>query len=301
MALELIDRPWHISRWDAHSGRLLGRVPLDPTRDFFAAAFSHDGQWLASRTKQGGVTLYDAATGRLHGELDPTVDSVNYVTFSPEGRYLLEHLSGAKISLRDLTNGRVTPAPWDGLTSAIWTSSGEVIAVQSTGQLFRLDPRTGRTRTLSKKQPHRMWWPTISPDGRTMAWADADSRTVQLWSTETLELINDLPISLDKNLPTFDSDGIRILEFTPDGKTLASAGADRRVKLWDVATGQELLTLEGTPGTIWVLRFSPDGRVLAAVSSRSVTDDPQVFLWRTVEDVMAQRRPGKRQSINPAS
>jgi len=158
---------------------------------------------------------------------DPTVDFVNSVTFSPDGRYLLQHLFGAKISLRDLTNGRVTPTPLDQLTSAIWTSSGEVIAIRSTGQFFRLDPRTGRTQTFSIKQPYRTWWPAISPDGRTLASADPDVGTVQLWSAETLELKNDLPISLDKDLPNSDSDGVRILEFTPDGKTLASAGADR--------------------------------------------------------------------------
>jgi WD40 repeat protein len=179
----------------------------------------------------------------------------------------------------------VTPIPWDQVTSAIWTSSGEVIAVRSTGQFFRLDPRTGRTQTLSIKQPHRIWWPAISRDGRTLASADPDTRTVQIWSAETFELTNDLPISLDKDLPISDSDGVRILEFTPDGKTLASAGADRKVKLWDVATGQELLTLEGPSGPIWILRFSPDGRVLAAVSSHGVANSPrEVFLWRTAAD-----------------
>ncbi len=119
----------------------------------------------------------------------------------------------------------------------------------------------------------------MSRDGRTLASADLDTRTVQLWSAETLELKYDLPISLDKDIPKSDSDGVRILEFTPDGKTLASAGADRTVKLWDVATGQELLTLEGPTSPVWLLRFSPDGRVLAAVSYRVESDARELFLW----------------------
>ncbi len=88
--------PWHISRWDTHSGRLLRRNPLDPTYGPYAGAFSDDGQWLASRTNEGGVTLYNAATGRLQSVFDQTVDFVNYVTFSPEGRYLLLHLAGGR-------------------------------------------------------------------------------------------------------------------------------------------------------------------------------------------------------------
>jgi tetratricopeptide (TPR) repeat protein len=54
--------------------------------------------------------------------------------------------------------------------------------------------------------------------------------------------------------------------FSPDGRRLAAAG-DRQVKIWDVATGQELLTLRGDPfsymPTGWGVQFSPDGLRLA--------------------------------------
>ncbi len=36
--------------------------------------------------------------------------------------------------------------------------------------------------------------------------------------------------------------------FSPDGKRLASASQDGTVKVWDAATGQEILTLKGHTG-----------------------------------------------------
>ena len=35
------------------------------------------------------------------------------------------------------------------------------------------------------------------------------------------------------------------MAFSPDGKRIASASADRTVKVWDADTGQEILTLKG--------------------------------------------------------
>ena len=50
--------------------------------------------------------------------------------------------------------------------------------------------------------------------------------------------------------------------FSPDGKTLATGANDRKVKLWNIATEQEVATLELLGGCRSV-KFSPDGRTLA--------------------------------------
>ena len=59
--------------------------------------------------------------------------------------------------------------------------------------------------------------------------------------------------------------GVSSVSFSPDGQTLASAS--REIRLWDVATRQEIATLEGH--THWVLSvsYSPDGTTLASGSS----------------------------------
>jgi WD40 repeat protein/serine/threonine protein kinase len=52
--------------------------------------------------------------------------------------------------------------------------------------------------------------------------------------------------------------------FRSDGKRLASASADKTVKIWDVEKGQEILTLQGHVEVVVSVCFSPDGKRLAS-------------------------------------
>jgi WD40 repeat protein/tRNA A-37 threonylcarbamoyl transferase component Bud32 len=57
---------------------------------------------------------------------------------------------------------------------------------------------------------------------------------------------------------------INAVAFSPDGRRLASAGADGTVRAWDRQTGEALLTLRGHEGAVLTVAFSPDGNRLAS-------------------------------------
>ena len=66
------------------------------------------------------------------------------------------------------------------------------------------------------------------------------------------------------------------IAYSPDGKTLASAGRDETVRLWNPRTGENLATLTGHGGLVTAVAFSPDGKKLFSGSG-----DGTVRLWST--------------------
>lgn len=64
------------------------------------------------------------------------------------------------------------------------------------------------------------------------------------------------------------------LSFSPDGRYIASASFDKKVKIWDGRTGRFMSTLVGHVGAVYMVAWAPDSRFLVSASK-----DSTLKLW----------------------
>jgi RNA polymerase sigma factor (sigma-70 family) len=87
--------------------------------------------------------------------------------------------------------------------------------------------------------------------------------------------------------------------FSPDRKTLASANADRTVRLWEVGTGKEVRVLRGHGSPVAAVAFSPDGKLLASRSGDAAFGDNSIRLWEVATGKEIRRFGATRQAPAP--
>ena len=89
---------------------------------------------------------------------------------------------------------------------------------------------------------------------------------------------------------------VRSVCFSPDGKRIASGSDDQTVKVWDAASGQELLSLHGHTQPVTSVSFSPDGKRIASGS-----DDQTVKVWDAVSRQTVHTLKGHSKQVTSVS
>ena len=189
----------------------------------------------------------------------------NLVFFSPDGRTLVS-TRGKIIRFWDVVNKTISKT-LTGHTRQILSlavspngktvvSGSSIIGEEPQSNALRWwDVETGRM-LFSSPNVDLVTALAFSPNGKILACANSlsmsENRNIYLLDSVSGEILSTLPELHGKTIS---------LAFSPDGKTLASTGWDRTIRLWDPHTGHHIHTFRGYVG--W-LSFLPDGKTLVS-------------------------------------
>jgi len=237
-----------------------------------AVAFSPDGKVIVSGSVDGGLRLWNVASGREIRRFDGPSARVTAVAFARDGKSFISG-NGGTLRLWDLANGReirrFEGGPFSGDFAAISPDGGSMLSWGGADKTLRVwDVASGRLIRhfdIRRSEVHKAWIRSaaFSPDGKSIA-IGADE-TLLLWD-----------VASGREIRRFEGHAgdVKAVAFSPDGKTIISGSTDRTLRLWNAASGRQIHLFDGHTAAVTWVAFLPDGE---GVVSGSYDDTLRVW------------------------
>ena len=267
---------------DLGSGQRGRRVVWSPDGETLAVVTKYESMIFGH--KGSSVKLWDVEQGQVRETVAESKEkwlAFQQVAFSADGKTIASTISES-IAGPSMPMIREQVKLWDTKTLDLKQMLGGIgslggLALSPDGILVAAGDLNKKTVTLwsaatgmpertlqTKTQP---WSMVFSPDSKTLVIGgqnDDHSGQVQFWDAHMWTL---------KHVSNQDN-GINGVAFSPDGKLIASCGGGELIQVWNVETGEVILSLKGDKHWHRTVAFSPDSKTVAAGGA-----DRNVRLW----------------------
>jgi RNA polymerase sigma factor (sigma-70 family) len=281
--------------WEAATGKELRRLTAHKN-EVQVIRFSPNGKLLASAGYGKSIRVWDVASGAERHRLEADKPQIYALAFSPNNRLLASGGGGGDdeaVLLWDADKGvevRRLPHRSAVISALAFSADGKMLAVGANdGTLCLYEVGTGKERRLIRVGQQRVTSLAFLRGGKTLL--SGGYGTVQLWDAVTGE-----------KLPLFAVPIEGQCALSADEKHLATwCGA--ALRLWDMTTAKEAISLTGHWSSVRAAAFSGDGKTLIS-SEASAAPGFALCFWETATG--KQRRltvglpePGRIMTFSP--
>jgi WD40 repeat protein len=206
----------------------------------------------------------------LRDKLEGQANKVRAVAFSPDGKYLASAAWGGRVVVWSVDSAQPVAELAVGdermrVRCVAFLGEDRLVSGDEAGQAIVWDWRSGE-RVDTENVPTEVVGVVPAKSGDVVYLGGLNGK-VWAWDLKSKDGGN-------REMTVDEEGNLSAIALSPDGQSLATAGLDGTVRIWDPETGERLLSLVGHAREVKALAFRPDGKALASGSL-----DGTVRIW----------------------
>ncbi len=237
----------------------------------YSACYSPDATKILTSSWDSTAKVWEARTGAvLHTLASPQpVAPLWSACYARDGTKILTLHTDKTARIWDADKGRVLLMFRSQGQSVVgaFSPDGKSVALADLDGFARVYNAKSGHKQLEMKAPGSVSWVEYTPSGDaivTSSWAGTAS-------------VFDSGTGKQRRMISGHTDAVQSCRGSKDGRLLATAGWDKRTKIWDASSGVQLCTIPND-APVFTSSFSPDGRLVVTGDLRGVA---RVWEWRS--------------------